>query len=49
MQTIIDRFARETAESPYLFPIVKGSGAAEYSSYKNALRRYNRHLQRLNL
>ena len=47
MQTIIDRFARETAESPYLFPIVNGSGAAAYSSYKNALRQYNRHLNRL--
>lgn len=47
MQTIIDRYARQTADSPYLFPIIKGETRADRTCYEQALQRVNRNLKRI--
>ncbi|MDR1632020.1 MAG: site-specific integrase [Dysgonamonadaceae bacterium] len=49
MKSIIESFARDTAHSPYLFPIIRstGSAQAERLQYETALRRQNLLLKEL--
>ncbi len=47
MQTILDRFAGETADSPYVFPLIRIPGENERLQYESALRTQNNRLKRL--
>ena len=47
MQRIIDSFADDVRNSPYLFPIIKHEGAAARRDYESALRTQNRRLKAL--
>ena len=45
MQHIIDSFAADVKDSPYLFPILKHEGALARKDYESALRTQNRRLK----
>ncbi len=45
MQDIVDRYAQQTSDSPYLFPIIKGETLADRILYENTLQRINRNLK----
>ena len=48
IQKIIDRYAKATSKSPYIFPILKSEdGTICYHQYSIALRRHNYRLQKL--
>ena len=47
MQNIIDMYAKETRNSPYLFPIIKGDNRKARSCYEQALQRVNRNLKHI--
>lgn len=47
MQKIIDSFAAEVVNSPYLFPIITGEGETARRQYETALRTQNRRLKAL--
>ena len=47
MQNIVDRYAGQTHDSPYFFPIVRGETLADRLSYEQALQRINRSLKRI--
>ena len=47
MRQIIEGFASEVRDSPYLFPIIKHEGALARRDYESALRTQNRRLQAL--
>ena len=47
MQSIIDSFAAETADSPYVFPIIRDTDKPALMQYENALRTQNNRLKRL--
>lgn len=47
MQNIVDRYAGQTYDSPYFFPIVRGETLADRLSYEQALQRINRSLKRI--
>ncbi len=47
MQQIIDSFADEVRDSPYLFPIITGEGETARREYETALRTQNRRLKAL--
>ncbi|MDF9830674.1 site-specific integrase [Parabacteroides sp. PF5-6] len=41
IQEIIDRFAPEVKNSPYVFPIIRDKGKGAYRQYENALQKQN--------
>ena len=45
MQRIIESFAYEVRDSPYLFPIIKHEGTLAWRDYESALRTQNRRLK----
>ena len=47
MQEIVNRYVRQTAGSPYMFPIVSGDAFAGHQTYEQALQRINRSLKRI--
>lgn len=48
IRSIIDKYATKVKNTPYVFPILKGSDLQEnYRHYKNRLRVYNSHLKQL--
>lgn len=47
MQAIVNRYAKQTCDSPYLFPIIKGETHADRISYEQTLQRVNRNLKRI--
>lgn len=47
MQAIIDSFAKDTAGSPYVFPIIRDPDRPAYLQYENGLRVQNNRLKRL--
>jgi len=47
MQQIINSFANETKNSPYVFPIITTPGKDEYHQYENALKVQNKRLKQL--
>lgn len=46
-QAIIDRYARATADSPFLLPLLLKKGVDTYAQYQSALRYYNKLLVKL--
>ena len=46
-QNIIDRYSRQTADSPYLFPIILKEDGTEYQQYQRMQININRALKRL--
>jgi integrase len=47
LDALIRSFAKETAGSPYLFPVVRSGDEKARTQYENALRLQNMHLKRL--
>lgn len=47
MQAIVDRYAEQMENSPYLFPIITGNTQADHISYGQTLQRINRNLKRI--
>lgn len=47
MQAIVNRYAKHTKESPYLFPIITGGTHADRQSCEHALQRINRGLKKI--
>lgn len=47
MQAIVDRYAEQMRDSPYLFPIITGETQADHACYEQALQRINRNLKRI--
>lgn len=47
IQDVIDSFAKETAGSPYVFPIIRNNGKPARLQYESALRSQNHRLKRL--
>lgn len=47
MQEIVNRYVRQTAGSPYMFPIVSGDAFGGHQTYEQALQRINRSLKRI--
>ena len=47
MQSIIDSFAAETADSPYVFPLIRQPDKPSLIQYESALRTQNNRLKRL--
>lgn len=47
MQAIVNRYAEQTQDSSYLFPIITGETLADRVDYEQALQRINRNLKRI--
>lgn len=47
MQSIVDQYAEQTKDSPYIFPIVKGNSIEDYRLYERAEQRVNRNLKKI--
>lgn len=47
MQDIVDKYAQQTEESLYMFPIIKGDSQDDRNSYEQTLQRINRSLKRI--
>ena len=47
MQAIVERYADQTQDSPYMLPILSGSETDSYTQYKNVEQRVNRSLKKI--
>lgn len=47
MQTIVDRYEKQTINSPYMFPIIRGETPSDRTCYEQTLQRVNRSLKRI--
>lgn len=47
MTAIVERYAGQTRNSPYFFPVLSGEGTADRKLYEQALQRVNRHLKHI--
>lgn len=48
-QEIVARYAHQTEETPYMFPIIKQADGTEYKQYKRVQEKVNRTLKKLGI